>query len=437
MLTRLYNCKILTMNDNEKIFDGEIWIKDDLISNVIQYNDENKKEDIEKNNKFDTSIDLSGKILLPGFKNCHTHSAMTFLRSYADDLKLEDWLFTKIFPMEAKLNGDIIYYFTRLAILEYLTSGITCDLDMYFYEKEGIKARIDSGFRGIMCGPQSNTVGESPLQTIQRSVDNYEYASKIHPLISAVYGLHSVYTCSPALLMEMSKIIHKEKKPFYTHNSETKVEIQSSIEMHEFSPTKALNHLGLYDYGGGAFHAIYTNEEDMKILKEKNVYVVTNPCSNAKLASGICPILEYRKKGIPVCIGTDGAASNNSLDFFKEMYLTAVLQKIKYDDPVGISAFEVLQMATVNGSDCLGFKNIRTLSKNQKADIVCLDLETPNMQPCHNIVSDIVYSGSKKNVYMTIIDGKILYKNNEFFVNEDVNYIYKKCHELLNKIKEN
>lgn len=434
MLTRLYNCKILTMNENDEIFDGELWIKDDCISNVIQYNNENKKDDIGKNNTFDKSIDLSGKLLLPGFKNCHTHSAMTFLRSFADDFKLEDWLFKKIFPMEAKLNGDIIYYFTRLAILEYLTSGITCDLDMYFFEKEGIKARIDSGFRGIMCGPQSNTVGETPLQTVQRAVNNFEYASKIHPLISAVFGLHSVYTCSPELLMEMSKLIHKEKKPFFTHNSETKIEIQTSIEMHKATPTQVLNSLGLYDYGGGAFHAIYTNEEDMKILKEKNVFVVTNPCSNAKLASGIAPLKDYLNKGIPVCIGTDGASSNNSLDFFKEMYLAAVLQKIKYEEPEGISAKEILKMATVNGSDCLGYKNIRTLSKDQKADIVCLDLQTPNMQPSHNIVSDIVYSGSKKNVYMTIIDGKILYKNNEFFVNEDVNYIYKKCREVINKI---
>ena len=216
--------------------------------------------------------------------------------------------------------------------------------------------------------------------------------------------------------------------------SETKTEHEECIGRYGMTPMAFFDSLGLWDFGGGIYHGVYCTSEDMDIMKKRGLRVVTNPASNAKLASGIAPISDYLAKGIEVAIGTDGPSSNNCLDFFREMFLVTALAKIKDNDPKAVPAMEVLKMACVNGAHAMELTDNDALAVGKKADIIMIDLNQPNMQPILNIPANIVYSGSKTNVKMTMIDGKILYMDGKF-VGVDAQEIYKKCAEITEKLK--
>ena len=200
------------------------------------------------------------------------------------------------------------------------------------------------------------------------------------------------------------------------------------------TPVQLFDSLGMFNYGGGIYHGIYMSEEDFRIMAERGLFVVTNPGSNTKLASGIAPIKEYMERSIPVAIGTDGPASNNCLDFFREMFLVTGLAKLHEKDAAAIDAREVLKMATVNGALAMGFTDCDVLAKGKAADLIMIDLNQPNMQPIHHVANNLVYSGSKSNVKMTMIAGKILYENGEFFVGETAEEIYLACDEQIKRI---
>lgn len=370
--------------------------------------------------------DLKGNLILPGFKNVHTHSAMTFLRSYADDLPLDRWLNEQVFPMEAKLTGEDIYWLTKLAIMEYLTSGITCGFDMYYEPADIALACKESGFRMALCGAVNNF-----KESAQLLADYYETYNHYDPLISYHLGAHAEYTMSEALLKEIAGLVQHYKAPFYIHNSETQSEVEGCIERHGMTPVQYLTTLGLYDYGGAGFHMVYTNEEDRRIMKEKGIGVVTNPASNLKLASGIAPIAEYLKAGIPVAIGTDGPASNNCLDMFREMYLVTALAKVVNKDAACVPAEEVLSMACENGARMIGQNHMDGILEGKTADFVVIDLAQPNMQPQNHIIKNVIYSGSKQNVIMTVIDGVVKYDHGRFYIGEEPETIYRKANEII------
>lgn len=412
MRIKFKNARILTMKDNDNIFVGELVTSD----NKIEYVGSCYEDTVDK------TIDCEGNLLLPGFKNAHTHSPMTFLRSYADDLPLKEWLNTKIFPNEAKLTDENIYWYNKLAILEYLRNGITANFDMYIAPDVVVESSVECGFRNVQCGSLNNfTLSIDKMEECYKKYNNY------HELISYKLGVHAEYTCSRELLESVAHLSNKHKAPVYLHSSETLGEVRECEDRYGCTPTVFLEKMGMYNYGGGGFHCVYLNDEDIDIYKSKKLSIVTNPASNAKLASGIAPIKRYLDEGINVAIGTDGPASNNALDMFREMYLVSVLAKLKENDAVGIKAWDVLKMATVGSAKTMGLDNCDVLETGKAADIIMLDLKQPNMQPINNISSNIVYSGNVSNVKLTMVNGKILYYNGEYNIGVEPEIVYEKC----------
>lgn len=427
MRIRLYSARILTMLQREP-FIGEVWVKDDVIEKVCEGGQDISKE------QFDEQIDCMGNLLLPGFKNCHAHGPMTFLRSFADDLPLQEWLNQKIFPAEAQLTEDDIYNLMQLAVLEYVRGGITTSFEMYFYPEIIAKACMDMGFRVVLSGTVFGK--EEPVtEAIHTLQNDYKTFYHYHPLVDYRLGFHSEYSCCRTLLEQIAELSMEYQAPVYMHNSETKKEVEECVVRYGMTPVQIMNRIGLFEYGGAGHHMIYTNEADWEILKEKGIYAVTNPSSNLKLASGIAPVKKYVEKGIPVAIGTDGPASNNNLNFFKEMYLTAALQKIKYQDAAALEPYEVLKMATVNGADLLGLSSCNSIAKGKQADLILIDLLKPNMQPMNHFVNNLVYSGNNDNVIMTMIAGKILYANGIYLMDVSPLEIYEKSNYIIRRIE--
>lgn len=420
MKTRFYNARILTMTDGINITEGELHVDGDKIAYIGNTKGEGS---------FDKEIDCKGNVLMPGFKNAHTHTAMTFLRSYADDLPLQEWLYNRVFPMEAKLTPDRVYWLSRLGILEYLTSGMTANFDMYMKTEAIANASIDSGFRTVLCDSMNNFGG-----TVEQMELDYDKFSAMDPLISYHLGFHAEYTTSLELMKQLSELANRRKLPVFVHNSETKKEVDECIGRYGKTPTELLDSIGMYNYGGGGYHCVWMSEKDFKIFKDKKLFAVTNPASNVKLASGIAPICRYLKEGIPVAIGTDGPASNNCLDMFREMFLVTGLQKVNEFDAEACDAAEVLKMACVNGAHAMGLYDCDTLAVGKKADIIEINLNQPNMQPLNNIAKNIVYSGSKQNVKRTMVNGKLLYECGEFFVGEKPETIYEKANVIIKEM---
>ncbi len=418
MRTRIYNARILTMTEGNKIINGEIRI----CGSRIQYVGEEKKDDT----VWDREIDAGGNLIMPGFKNAHTHSAMTFLRSYADDLPLLDWLNKQVFPMEAKLTKEHIYDLSKLAVMEYLTSGITANFDMYLTPETIAEASVDCGFRTVMAGGVNDF-----SQSVEELEGWYQTYNQYHELISFQLGFHAEYTTGRKILERISALSHKYHAPVFAHNSESRQEVAQCMERTGMTPTAYMNELGLFDYGGGGYHCVHMTEEDLQIFADKKLSVITNPGSNTKLASGIAPVQAMLDKGINIGIGTDGPASNNCLDMFREMFLVTGLAKLKEDDASAVDADKVLYMATVGGARAMGLTDCDVLGEGKLADLIMINLRRPNMQPLNNLTKNIVYSGSKENVALTMVNGKILYENGEFHIGVRPEEVYEKANRII------
>lgn len=412
MKTRFVNALILTMEDDE-IFEGELSVD----GTFIDYVGESREGVFE----FDRVIDCGGNLIMPGFKNAHTHSPMTFLRSYADDMPLDEWLHTRIFPNEALLTDENIYWNNKLAILEYLSGGITSNFDMYIAPDVVYESSKESGFRTIQTGS---------LNDFTLSLDKMEECYKKYngdDLSGYRLGIHAEYTTSRELIEGVADMAKRFKAPVYLHMHETEKEVRECVQRYKYTPTVFLERQGFFDYGGGGFHCVHMTDEDVDVFKTKKLNVVTCPASNSKLASGIAPIRRYIDENINTGIGTDGPASNNALDMFREMYLVAVLAKLREKDAAVVKAFDVLKMATCGSAHAMGLDNGDTLAAGKYADVIMLDLHAPNMQPPHDIISQIVYSAGKSNVLLTMVNGKVLYENGKYFIDKDVEEIYERC----------
>lgn len=409
------NARILKM-DGSPIFTSDLIVNDGKIEFI---GDVLKQEDC-----FDKVIDCNGNLLMPGFKNAHSHNAMTLLRSYADDLPLHNWLFDKVFPIENHLTDEITYYFTILGIMENLSSGITACFDFYFPLKGQIKAYKDTGMRALIL--LNNDLSKEELINV--------YENESTDLVKFTFGMHAEYTASDETIKLIKELTYKYKTPFFTHCSETKLDIKKSLENRKMYPLEFFNSLGLFDYGGGIFHGIYLTDHELEIIKTKKLHIITCPCSNTKLASGNAPLVKYQKMNLNLAIGTDGPASNNSLNMFKEMYLATGLQKLSNDDPSALEANIVLQMATLGGAKAMGLSNCDILDVGKDADIIMIDMSLPNMRPIHNIEKNLVYSGSNQNILMTMVNGNILYEKGKFNIGFDIEELYKKIDELKDDI---
>ena len=419
------------MEDGRDIFEGEIWVVGDRIIFVgteeegRHYCDDHKDTIL----VWDEEIDCKKNLLMPGFKNAHTHSAMALMRSKADDLPLSDWLGTQIFPIEAKMTAEDIYHLSKLSIMEYLTSGMTAAFEMYLTPFSVADAFRDCGFRCVQTSCVNNF--SQSVELLERYYNELNGRDEYN---SFILGVHAEYTCSKELLEKTAELTHKYKAPFWAHISETESEVKECHDRYGMSPVEFFDSLGLFDYGGGGYHLVWTDEKDMEIMKKRGLYAVTNPASNMKLASGVAPISDYVAKGIPVAIGTDGPASNNCLDMFREMFLVTALSKIRNMDAASMDAAEVLKMATVNGAYAMGLKDCDVLAEGKLADIIMLDMTQPNMQPENNIVKNIVYSGSKSNVLMTMIGGTIRYNRGKFNIGAEPDEIYAKAYEISKRL---
>lgn len=422
-MIRFYNGRILALKKGfDLIENGEVIVDGNRIIYV------GKAKEHNKNIKYEREIDLDGNLLMPSFKNAHTHSAMTFGRSFSDDMPLQEWLYDKIFPLEDLLTGDDIYRLSKIAFLEYLTSGISACFDMYYFPENMARASVETGFRTVMCGAVNNFKESVPLlEAYYNKYNNYD------ELISYRLGFHAEYTTSVDIMRDIAKLAEKYEAPVFMHSSETMSETQECIHSTNKTPTELFDQLGLFNYGGGAFHSVWVDENDLDIYKKRGVYAVINSGSNCKLASGVAPVERMMQKDIKLALGTDGPSSNNALDMFREMYLTCVLQKIKNKDAASTPAEKVLEMATTGGAKCMGLDDCDCMDIGKKADLIVIDLKRPSMQPIQNITKNLVYSGSKDCVKLTMVNGKILYENGDF-PTLDIEKIYSEANEVVRRI---
>jgi 5-methylthioadenosine/S-adenosylhomocysteine deaminase len=423
MSIRFYNARILPMEKADAtVIEGELWVENGRIALI---GDPGKTE----KPAFDREIDCRGNLLLPGFKNAHTHSAMTFLRSFADDKPLHNWLHEDCFPMEAHLTGDDIYDLTKLAVLEYLSGGITAAFDMYYHMDRIAECARDTGFRFVICGAANDYGG-----TAESTRRDFETLNHFDPLVSCRLGFHAEYTTGEPLLKDLAALAEELKAPVFTHLAETRAEVDDCVNRTGMSPIAYLDSLGMFNHGGGGFHMVHLLDGDLEIIKKRGLYVCTNPSSNVKLSSGVAPIETYYREGVPVAIGTDGPASNNCLDFFREMFLTTGLQKLTVGadaaDPV-----KVLHSACSVGANMMGLDDCDCLAVGKQADIVMLDMHMPNMQPINNVAKNVVYSGSKANVAMTMIAGRILYERGNYTFDVDPEAVYAKANGIITRIR--
>ena len=422
-MIRFYNGRILALKKGfDLIENGEVIVDGNQIIYV------GKAKEHNKNIKYEREINLDGNLLMPSFKNAHTHSAMTFGRSFSDDMPLQEWLYDKIFPLEDLLTGDDIYRLSKIAFLEYLTSGISACFDMYYFPENMARASVETGFRTVMCGAVNNFKESVPLlEAYYNKYNNYD------ELISYRLGFHAEYTTSVDIMRDIAKLAEKYEAPVFMHSSETMSETQECIHSTNKTPTELFDQLGLFNYGGGAFHSVWVDENDLDIYKKRGVYAVINSGSNCKLASGVAPVERMMQKDIKLALGTDGPSSNNALDMFREMYLTCVLQKIKNKDAASTPAEKVLEMATTGGAKCMGLDDCDCMDIGKKADLIVIDLKRPSMQPIQNITKNLVYSGSKDCVKLTMVNGKILYENGDF-PTLDIEKIYSEANEVVRRI---
>lgn len=445
MNLRFFHAFVLTMEEQEEEYERhELWVRDDRIVYVGQPADDRERAWLMEQcgvlpHGFDREIDCAGDVLMPRFQNAHAHSGMTLLRSAADDLPLSEWLNQQIFPREALLTPQDIQILTKLAIMEYVSGGITSVFDMYLAPDETAGAFIETGMRCVQCGTVNNFT-----HSVSQLEDYFLRLNELHPLIGYRLGFHAEYTTDKKLLEEIAALSEKYRAPVYMHLSETEKEVEECRKRHGMSPVQFLSAIGMFEYGGAGYHCVHISEEDMEILARKGVGVVTNPASNMKLMSGIAPVKELVKRGICVAVGTDGPASNNGLDFFKEMYLLSVLAKWREQEPAAVPPMQILKMVCVNGARIMGLPDCGVLKEGAKADVIRIDMKQPEMRPLHatekgnlepdKFAANLVYSGSKRDVRMTMVDGRILYEDGQYFLNLDRDDLYGQIERIADRI---
>jgi 5-methylthioadenosine/S-adenosylhomocysteine deaminase len=361
------------------------------------------------------TIDATGKVVMPGLINTHTHAAMVMYRGLGNDLALMDWLQKYIFPAEAKtVSPEFVRVGTRLALLEMIQSGTTLYSDMYYFEEEVARVTKAAGLRGVL----GQTVIEFPVPDAKTPADALrrteafakEFAND--ELITPSVAPHAVYTLDAKTLTAVSDLAKRLMIPIQIHLSETSAETGMSQERHQMRPVAILDSLRFWAPVTIAAHAVWITPDEITLLKERNVGVSNNPESNMKLASGTAPVMGYRKAGVNVGIGTDGAASNNDLDMFEAMRQAAFQQKLITMDPTAISAPEALEMATIGGARVVGQQGrIGSLEPGKRADLIVVGLSRARQVPLFDPVAQIVYSSRGDDVETTIVNGKVLMRD--------------------------
>ena len=367
----------------------------------------------EKDFNADKVIDAEGKIVLPGLVNSHTHTAMSLFRHTADDLPFWEWLHDRIFPMEEALTPENAYWGSMLSIAEMIKSGTTAFADMYFFMDKTAEAVLASGIRANLS--RGVVTEESGVfSKIEEGADLYHnWHGKGSGRINIDLGPHAPYTCSPEYLNKVVETAKELNTNIHIHLSESRKELETIKDQYGLSPVEYLEKAGVFELNTMAAHCVHVSDSDMEILKKNGVNVLNNPGSNLKLGNGFAPVSRFLEEGINVSLGTDGPASNNNLNMFEEISLAALINKGITEEPTALPAYEVLNMATVNGAKALGRENeIGTLEPGKKADIILIDTGKPHFYPKGNPYSSLVYSAQASDVCTVICNGKILMEDN-------------------------
>lgn len=403
----IYNAHIITMNANLDIIpNGSLLIENGKISRIS--GETIRDDDAEM-------TDAKGMYVMPGFINTHTHLPMTMLRGYADDLPLHEWLTDHIFPAEARwVNAENVRLATRLALIEMIKSGTTCFNDMYFFEDVIAEEARKAGIRGVMGEsvidfPTASfrTVDEG-LAICEALIRKWQGDPIIHPSVC----VHAPYTCSKETLIKTKQLADKYHTLLQIHVSETRKEVEDITAQTGMPPVEYLHSIGLLDRNVIAAHCVWLNEKEVELMATSGTSIGHCPKSNLKLASGIADTDTYAKAGINVSLGTDGTASNNTLDMVEEMRFAALLPKVVHYNPEAVNARAALQMATINGAKALGLDAITgSLEAGKSADLIFVHAASSNMIPVYDEYSAIVYAMNSKNVRSSMVNGEWIMKD--------------------------
>lgn len=361
--------------------------------------------------------DGKGKVCLPAFVNAHSHSPMTLLRGYAENLPLDRWLNERVFPFEDKIKGEDAYFAASLAIAEMLSCGTASFSDMYFFSENVAKAVIDSG---IKCNFSRaiTSFEDTDIENIKSFKESEEIIKEFHNAangrLKIDMSLHAEYTNRRSVIEQFGKKVIERGLNAHIHLSETKKEHEECKQKYGLTPAELFLKCGVFEVPTTAAHCVWVEKNDIEILKEKGATVATCPASNMKLGSGICDVYSLLQSGVNVAIGTDSASSNNNLNILKDIYLCAILPKGFYHRADIVSEKDVLKMATVNGYRSQGRTDCGVIKEGMRADLTVMDIDKEHMYPQTDIVNNLVYAANGSDVVLTMVDGKILYKNGEF-----------------------
>ncbi len=424
---------VVTMNEGRTILDdGALAIKGDSIVAV------GPRSDIEAKYSAPDTLNASGKLVLPGFINGHTHVPMTLFRGLHDDVTLDDWLHKYIFPAEAKnVTEEFVRWGTRLAAAEQIRAGVTTYADMYYFEDAVAEETKAAGMRGVL----GETFIDFPAPDNKNEAAMLTYTEAFlkkwqgDPLIHASVAPHSIYTCSKKTLEDTAALARKYHAPILIHVSEMKKEWDDSQKQNGMSPVQYLEKIGVLGPDVVAAHCIFVDAADRKTLADRHVGCVHNPSSNMMLASGVSPVPEMRAAGVAVGLGTDGpAGSNNDLDIMEEMDLAAKLAKITKGDPLALNAKATVEMATIDGARALHMeKEIGSLEAGKKADLILIDLDKPNAVPMYELYAQIAYALKGSDVSTVIIGGKPVMRDRKLLTVDEAQAIAK-ANEYKKKI---
>ena len=367
---------------------------------------------------YDSEKDMRGKLLAPGLINCHGHSPMVLLRGIGSDLPLHEWLFEQMMPIEDRLTADDIRVGNQLALLEMIACGTTSYSDMYFEMETVAENTIAAGLRANLCRPVVFPDEQEKYEDSVRVKQSLElfraYNGAADGRIKIDFSIHAEYTSFPEVIERYSADCKSHGGRMHIHLSETRREHDACVAKYGKTPAKWFYDLGTFDSPTAAAHCVWVTDEDLEILKAKDVSVVHNPTSNLKLGSGFAPIPKMLEQGIRVTIGTDGAASNNNLNMMEELHLAAIMHNGYHLDPVIMNPAQVLTMATANGAALQGRGDTGALAVGKKADLIAFQLDRPHMMPDFNALALLTYSAQGGDVCLTMVDGKILYENGEY-----------------------
>ena len=418
----------ILIKDADALIDGKIgkhsiYITDDKISGI----------DTEpKDFKPDTVIDGADRLVIPGLINAHTHSYMAPLRNIADDMPFMDWLLKGVNPVEDKMTPEDAYWGAMLAMVEMIMCGTTTFNDMQMHIHQTTRAAKESGMRAVISRGLVGSDYDKNDVRIREALEEMEDGKECDRL-SFMLGPHAPYSCGPDYLRCVADIAKEKGLGLHIHLAESVTEVENLRKEHNCTAIEYAQKAGCFEVPCIAAHCVQVTDQDIEILKNRNVSVVTNPASNMKLGNGFAPVPKMIEAGINVALGTDGAASNNSLNMFHEMSLLALIHKGVGKTPVCIGAEETLRIATENGAKALGLEGVTgKIAKGYKADLAILRLDTPSMVPRNNVLSSLTYSANGSEVDTVIIDGDIVMEGREF-KSLDVEKIYAEAEKIVKK----